>query len=54
VSFSILFFERVVIIRQPKAPGNEVLRDFFTSHEFYAKGIDNDLKMLQGKFYQSN
>ena len=40
----------VLVIRHPKGPGNETLREFLKSHKFYGKGIENDKKMLQRKF----
>ncbi|KAH0792582.1 3'-5' exonuclease family protein [Histomonas meleagridis] len=40
----------VLIVRHPKGPGNKILHNFLASHNFYAKGINNDLKKLKEKF----
>lgn len=41
---------KILIIRHPDGKGNEILFNFLTSHLFYGKGIDNDVKQLQRKF----
>ncbi|KAH0789007.1 3'-5' exonuclease family protein [Histomonas meleagridis] len=40
----------VLIIRHPNGPGNQILKEFLSTHKFYAKGAGNDKKQLDMKF----
>lgn len=42
--------KRVLIIRHPNGPGNELLQKFLSTHNFFAKGASNDKKQLKLKF----
>lgn len=44
--------KRVLIVRHPNGPGNEILQKFLSAHHFFAKGASNDKKQLKLKFGQ--
>ncbi|KAK8892305.1 hypothetical protein M9Y10_029530 [Tritrichomonas musculus] len=48
--FQFCFKNKVVILRHPNGEGNKVLLNFLLTHNFYAKGINNDKKQLKRKF----
>lgn len=48
--FQFCFDKKVLLVRHPNGPGNSILHNFLSSHQFFAKGASNDKKQLKMKF----